>query len=331
MTVKVHSRSHRVLRARKKGCAMDVILHIGAHRCATTTFQHYLRQNADRLAADGTGFWGPRRTRNGLFRGLLPTPGPATGRDLRRRAVGRVRLNLARTALGGTRRLVVSDENMLGSMRQNLRQAELYPDAGERIARYGEAFDGNISDVVLNIRSPELWWSSALGYGLTRGFGLPGEVALDWIAQSRRSWRDVIADIGCALPGARLWVLPFEIFAGRPEAQLEAVTGRPAPHEHSRDWLNATPRLPELREILPPRLAQALPGGEGRWTPFAPDQAAALRETYADDLMWLAAGADGLAWLMDDPNKKPAGQTLPRPELTRGRRNEQDRRLAGAG
>jgi len=59
--------------------------------------------------------------------------------------------------------------------------------------------------------------------------------------------------------------------------------------------------------------------------------AAALREAYADDLMWLAAGADGLAWLMDDPNKKPAGQTLPRPELTRGRRNEQDRRLAGAG
>lgn len=317
--------------AGQKGEAMDVILHLGAHRCATTTFQHYMRQNAARLSRDGIGFWGPHRTRTGLFRGILPGPSIATGRDPRRRAVGRVRLNLTRSALSGTRRLLVSEENMLGSMRENLRQAALYPSAGERLVRYGQAFDGQVTDVLLNIRSQDLWWASALGYGLARGFGLPSQVALDWIAGNPRGWRDVITDVACALPGARIWVLPFEIFAGRPEAQLATVTGRPAPREHSRERLNPTPDLTALRGLLPPALAAQLPKGEGRWTPFTPDQAAALREAYADDLMWLAAGADGLAWLVDDLNKKSAGQTPPTPDLTRGKRNDQDRRLAGAG
>ena len=49
---------------------MDVILHIGVHRTATTTFQAYLRERSDMLADQGLAFWGPRRTRNGLFHGI---------------------------------------------------------------------------------------------------------------------------------------------------------------------------------------------------------------------------------------------------------------------
>ena len=49
---------------------MRVILHTGAHRCATTSFQEYMRQNAQPLARQGIGFWGPHRTRGGLFHGI---------------------------------------------------------------------------------------------------------------------------------------------------------------------------------------------------------------------------------------------------------------------
>lgn len=318
-----------------KGKAMDVILHIGAHRCATTTFQHYMRDNADRLQQQGIGFWGPYRTRTGLFRGIAPGVAPATERNRQRRAGGRIRLNLARSAASGVQQLVVSEENMLGSMRGNLREAELYPAAGERMARYGQAFGDAITDVVLNIRSLEHYWASAMGYGLYRGRGIPGDVTLDWIARSPRTWRDVVTDVACAMPDARLWVLPFETFAGRPDAQLKAVTGRQAPREHSRSWYNATPRLPQLRASLPAELAEQLPDGVARWNPFSQEQTAQLREAYADDLMWLAAGAEGLAWLMNDPEQRQpkdmAGQRSPRSELTRGRRNDQDRRMAGAG
>ncbi|MFT4962538.1 MAG: hypothetical protein ACI92Z_003637 [Paracoccaceae bacterium] len=307
--------------------AMDIILHIGAHRCATTTFQHYMRQNAERLERCGIGFWGPRRTRNGLFSGLMPRPHIATGRNLQQRAAGRVQLHCARTAASGIKTLVVSDENMLGTVRENLRMGELYCGVGERMARYAHAFGGQITDVILNVRSPELFWASSLGYGLTRGMGVPVHQLLERLTFGPRSWRDVVTDVACAVPNARIKVLPFEEFSGQPDMQLSVITGRASPKTHARDWLNATPRLPELRE-----LTKGLPAGEGRWQPFAASQIAAMRETYSDDLMWLAAGADGLATLITDPNKKRADMNPPPTDLTRGRYyDHEERRLAGTG
>jgi hypothetical protein len=317
---------------------MDVIVHIGAHRCATTSFQNYLRLNSDRLSEQGVGFWGPYRTRAGLFRGILPGPYVATGRDLHRRAIGRVQMHLARSAGLGLRTLLVSDENMAGTMRENLRMGELYCGIGERLARYGGAFDGRIRHVVLNIRSLDTYWASALGFGLTRGRGLPSRAQLHRLANSPRCWRDVITDVACALPNATIWALPFEVFAGRPEAQLAAIARISPPKNHARDWLNPTPRLPRLR-ALAADLGEnwPLPEGDGRWQPFAPPQAAMLREAYADDLMWLTGGADGLARLMPDPDKTSdsgkiqAGLNPPRPDMTRGRHDDQqERRVARA-
>lgn len=319
----------RAALSQRTGKAMDVILHIGAHRCASTTFQHYMRLNAERLSQDGVGFWGPRRTRTGLFRGLLPAPD--AGRDRHRRAIGRVQMHVTRSRALGLKSLVVSDENMLGSVRENLRLGTLYRGVGERMSRYFQAFDGHVSDVILNIRSPESYWASALGYGLTRGRGVPVRADLDRLLSDTRSWRDVITDVACATPGARLWVLPFETFAGRPETQLGAVTGIEAPKTHARGWCNATPRLPELRDIVGPQAADALHQGDGRWQPFDAAQKAALRERYAEDVMWMTAGAEGLAWWMNDPEKRWAGPNLPPTDMTRGIRNDhEERRMARA-
>jgi len=312
---------------------MDVILHIGAHRCATTSFQNYLRQNTNALDQQGIGFWGPRRTRNGLFRGILPRVGVGAWRDQQRRGVGRVRMHLARSSGLGVNSLLVTDENMLGSVRENLRFCELYCGAGERLARYGEAFDGRIRHILLNVRSLDTYWTSALGFGLTRGRNMPGGAALTRLAAAHRSWRDVITDVACAIPGATIWVAPFEVFAGRPEAQLSAIAGIKAPKTHARERLNATLHLPALRALATELGVEwDLPEGDGRWFPFAPDQAAALRENYADDLMWLTGGADGLARLLPDPEKIPkpeterAGTSLPTTDMTRGRTHDRQQR-----
>ena len=309
---------------------MDVILHIGAHRCASTSFRNYLRLNHASLTRQGMGFWGTRRTRAGLFHGILPkqfVPG-----DSYRRAVGRVRMNLERSAGRGLGTLLVSDENMLGTIRENVRLGELYCGAGERLARFNEAFDGRIRHVMLNIRSHETYWASALGFGLTRGQNVPAPAAFDRLARLPRTWRDVVTDVACAIPDATIWVAPFETFAGRPEAQLSAIAGINAPMAHARERLNATPHLPQLRD-LGRALAQdwQLPKGDGRWQPFAPTQIADLREAYGDDLMWLAGGAEGLARLMPDPDKKKAAKSPPKTDMTRGRRNgQQERHMARA-
>ncbi len=310
---------------------MNVILHVGAHRCATTSFQEYLRQNSTTLSAEGIGFWGPRRTRRGLFHGIQPGPARVTGRNLADRARGRLQIQLEYSRAAGVQHLIVSDENMIGNIRDNLRHGGLYGGAGERMARFARAFEGGVSDLALNIRSLDGYWTSALAYAVARGHRLPTSAQLDRLVRAPRSWRDVITDIAAAMPGVRLHVLPFEIFGARPEAQLQVLTGQVAPRAHARVRLNASLCLADRRASLPQRVADQLPEGGGRWHPFDEAQAAALREVYADDMMWLAGGADGLATLVEDPEKLAAGLNPPRTRLTRGRPDDKQGRMAGSG
>ena len=63
--------------------------------------------------------------------------------------------------------------------------------------------------------------------------------------------------------------------------------------------------------------------------PFDAAQAAALRETYADDLFWLKAGADGLATLTEDPEPERPASKLASRLKERGRPHDRPaRRLA---
>lgn len=321
---------------------MKVILHIGAHRCATRSFQSYMSRKSDHLAQYGLAFIGPERTRSGLLHGIQPGAVALAGRDLMRRARGRIALQLSSLREAGTSALVISDAQMLGDLDQSLSLGQLYPGAGEQLARLDHAFGGTVTDVMLTIRSPETFWASAVTRRLEQSLRLANAPLLARIAESPRSWRDVIQDLYCAMPGARIRVFAHEVFASQPHAQLSAVTGVacPALRGSGSFRLNSCAKLPELRADLPAALAAQLPEGEGRWMPFDAAQAAALREQYYDDMMWLIGGADGLAELVEDPHKAGARDHnssaephfIPQDDLTRGTLHDPDTgRLAGTG
>jgi len=315
---------------------MDIILHVGAHRAASTSFQRYLKVNAAALAAQRTRAWGPQRTRAGLLRGVMPLPDGGAPADQLARARGRVALACAASARAGLARVIVSDENMLGAPRTALRQERLYADAGQRMARFASVFDGRPLRVALVIRSLEWWWASVLGYALMRGHRLPDTAMLDRLVTQPRSWRDVVADLAAAWPGTEIAVLPFERVAGRPDLLLGQVTGGAVtpPLSGREGWHNRTPSLDGLRAVLAAqgRDPSALPGGEGRWMPFDTSQRAALLETYADDLFWLRAGADGLARLFDEePGPTRAGQPPGGPQDRGHSDDRQEGDMVGTG
>jgi len=327
-TVSPNAIRHR--RARKP---MDITLHLGAHRTASTVFQNYLRENRKDLRRHRISVWGPDRTRGGLLRGVIPIPGTQeTPNDQFCRARGRVMLNLRRLESIGLRHLVVSDENMLGAPRRNLRDHSLYAGAGERVARYGGAFDGQINRVYLSIRSQESYWSSVIAYAVSRGHKIPHVDDLDRLVTNNRCWRDVIVDLACALPSAEIIVLPYELYGGLPERKLSLMTGLDTPPmAHAREWMNRAPSLPQLRQALRDRGSDPalLPTGEGRWVPFDPAQTMALRESYADDLFWLRAGADGLATLTEETRPGKMGLTPQQVMTTRGQPDGiEERRMA---
>lgn len=319
----------------RKGIArlMDIILHVGAHRTGSTSFQHYLRGNRARLMADGTAIWEPHMLRRGLLNGLFAKPRMVNGRNLQGRAMGRVRLNAAQAKRAGAERLLVSEENMMGASRSCLRAARLYPAIGERMARLDAAFEGRITRMVLSIRAQDLWWCSVAAYSVSRGHRLPDPARTEAMASNKRTWRDVITDMACALPDVQILVLPFERFAGQSDKVLAHATGRLAPQLHAESWLNRSPDAQMLRAQLtengvplddrPAYLAMA----EGRLNPFTAEQAAKLREAYADDMMWLTAGADGLATLTEDQSRTRAGPSLPSGALIEGQPNDQQTNL----
>lgn len=319
----------RLTRMAKDRGGMKVTLHIGAHRTATTSFQAYIRQNADFMRARRLGFWGPLRTRKGLFSGVLPSP--TSTPQMARRARGRVLLHLNKAEQNGTKSLIISDENMIGTMRRNMRRLSLYHDVGERMARYAAGFDGRIDTVVLSIRSLNHYWTSAAAYCVARGHAMLEPDQYVRIAFGARTWRDVVTDVACAVPSARLVVVPFERTAGRPDAMFRAMTGLHGPRAGAETWLNRSPDVTQLRDILADRGEDPgmIPGTSGSWAPFDPAASAAMREAYLDDIHWLTAGADGLATLTEDLGQRGAGQTLPHGPLTRGHGyDQQERRLA---
>jgi hypothetical protein len=303
---------------------MDVILHAGAHRTATTSFQTYLRDHRAALQAQGIAFWGPWRTRKGLLTGVADRP--VSGQSAQR-AAGRVAMNVANTRKHGVSTLIVSDENMSGSARRCLRTCALYPGIGERMARLDSAF-GGVQGVSLQIRALDHWWASIVGFLVPRGEALPEARALETLVAAPRSWRQVITDLACACPGAAIRVTPFECFGDRPDLLLRQMTGcHVVPSAHpGHYWVNRRPDPDSLRTALwqrgedPGQLSAQTPSGG--WNPFNETQTAQLRETYADDLLWLRAGADGLATLTEDPEPARPRLNLAAAAMKRGRDND---------
>lgn len=311
---------------------MDVVLHIGAHRTATTTFQGYLAENRAALARMGVTAWGPKETRDGLLTGVMPVDSPRPPQEQLDRARARVAINIAKERRAGTRVLVISDENMMGAPRRCLRQGRLYPDIGQRMARFAYAFEGQVTHAYLSIRSHESFWASVVSYGVARGHRVPDRAALEALAATPRMWRDVALDLACALPGVTLNVMPYEIFGGLPERMLEHMTGLGRmPRAYAREWLHQGPSLPQLRRIVAQRGGDAdrLPEAPGKWQPFDETALREMREAYADDLFWLRAGAEGLAQLTEETGPVKTG-TTPRTDQKRRGQDDgiEDRRLA---
>jgi len=310
---------------------MDIILHLGAHRTATTSFQKYMVKNTDENLTAGLAFWGPAQTRNQLFKGVIP--------DAKRKfplhwildkkqfgnARHRIAKRLEQARDMGAAQIVISEENMIGTSRQNLREARLYGSIHDSMLRYNRAFGGKVTRVVLSVRSLDQYWSSILAYGVGRGFHLPQAKKLERIVSGHRHWRAVITDLAAAMPDTEVVVYPFEGFIGRPDAQLTLMTGREdVPRKHTRIWSNSAPALPHLRQVLADRgrHQNKLPDGEGRWQPFNKDQISILRKAYDTDLNWLRAGADGLARLTEDTRASEGGETPPPVSMTRGQNDE---------
>ncbi len=316
---------------------VDVILHIGAHRTGTTTLQVFLSGNQNKLSEIGVGFWGPEKTRAGLFSGLVKPADKITHDAVLRgqRSCGLIRVELGLLEKAGAGALIVSEENMIGTMRRNLSEARLYPDAKARLERFATAFGFHCRRIVLSIRSYDEYWASVLAFLVMRGAPVPDTGLLDRLVTQPRRWRDVIRDVADVFPAAEVMVWPFEAIVGQPERQLALMTGEPVPAGMTgkRQWHNASASPERLQGVLCDRgdagAAKAIPVGAMRWQPFDPHHITALQAQYAEDIAWLRNGAGGKATYLETTTPGQAGAHLPPAHQERGHFHEQEERRMG--
>lgn len=316
---------------------VDVILHLGAHRTGTTSLQRFLEDNRDNLNGIGTEFWGPNRTRSGLFSGMVKKPSKLTNEAIIRgqRSTGLIRMELDRLEKSSVKSLIVSEENMIGSMGYNLANAQLYLDAPERLKRFSGAFEGHCKRVCVSIRSYDKYWASVLAFTIQRGRRMPKPADLDRLVTQPRRWRDLIGDVAAAFPSAEVMVWPFEAMVGQIDQQLALINdGRVPPYMRGgNDWHNASPGGAKLRQILidrgNQRQASAMPKDYSRWQPFDTHHIAAFQAQYDEDIAWLRSGADGIATYAEHSDDGAAGTHLRSAKAQKGHFHEQEQRGVG--
>ncbi|RYH10667.1 hypothetical protein [Tropicimonas sp. IMCC6043] len=303
---------------------MHVTLHLGAHRTAATTLQRFLALNAKSLAAEGVAIWIPSETRRGLFSGLVRRPDSVTLQleRLGRHSVGRLRMRQHGLERAGATRLLVSEQNLIGTAEDCLRSERLYPFAFERLDRIVPAFHERCDRILFGIRAYDRFWSSLLSQAVMNGHPVPEIAALDRLVTQPRRWRRVIEEISAAFPRADLIICPYERFAGRVERQLAAMVGFAltpgfaARMAGVRNWEARGSSPDGICEVSADRgHLEPIPiSSSERWLPFDRNQRAALIAQYAEDLAWLRAGANGHARLME----RADAEELRRMDMTGG-------------
>ncbi|OAN72847.1 hypothetical protein A8B78_19260, partial [Jannaschia sp. EhC01] len=274
------------------------------------------------MAEGGVVYWGPKIVRGGLFRGAIGgVEGVMAWQE--RRFAGRCAMRAEAVRQTGATHLVISDENMIGSLRGALEHTRLYPDAGRRIAAYAHGFERHRVTVAVCVRDYADWWTSAMAFRLSRGGPLPRTDLRECLVTQPRRWRHIVEELARVLPDARIVVWSHEASASAPHRLLEELTGFTTPALDAAPR-NLRPTAEALRQVMtdcdidPAQFNWP----EGRFMPFTADETQALDAQYQEDLAWLSAGAGGFADYIDAPSAQTEAQTA----LGRGRSDDGDHR-----
>jgi hypothetical protein len=274
-------------------------LHLGAHKTATTTLQRAFDSRRRELLRLGTGYLGPGDLRDepGL---VFPRPEMAADRVAQVQGrTARLLDTLVPAALGARRsRLLVSEENIIGTPRLMLRHAALYPGLTARLGALPADWDMAGTHVFLSIRDYAGFFASCHSTVAQQGVWVPfGAEERAALARMPRRWPDVVADIRATLPAARLTVWRYEELHATGQAVVEAMAGGPFEIDLAGPGAMGALSAGAMAGIAAASAAAGgarLPGaqvrrirqdteGSGPYDPWEAETRAALSNLYAED------------------------------------------------
>ena len=182
---------------------MEIILHLGAHKTASTFLQKRLSRSQGRLRRHGISFHGPKSIRPRLAKALGDDPSLSKREQYARRRDSLAWL-IDDEEEAGTRRLVLSEEQFLGSLRDMVLGDDFYSAAQDHMAPISDALGGRPVHVVASIRGYADFLASVYGQ-IVRGWRfMPFDGALrGHFLNQHRGWPELVDEIVMRFPTAQ--------------------------------------------------------------------------------------------------------------------------------
>jgi hypothetical protein len=269
------------------------ILHVGAHKTATTYMQRKLAINESALAARGIHYDELDVLRKN-FSGALQDP-PRGNREFIARLRDRIR----------TGHVIVSEENMPGMPGDLMRSGVYYAGARDRLMRVRTLLGVEAPEIFMGLREYSSFLVSMYCEHIRHREFIRFADYFELYRKSDFSWVKVVGDIVAAMPNAqvKLWdftnfrTLENKVFSemlGQDAGFLTAPNG-PVRESfsdaaiRSYEALSAVLSHPELKSLIKP-IARALPKGDvnDAFNPLAAETAAVLKQQYRQDLKTIA-------------------------------------------
>lgn len=270
------------------------VLHLGAHKTATTYMQNRLALNIDLLASRGMRYdrlEDLRRNFTSILKNMEDGPNEFV-RDL--------------AAAAKVRDVLLSEENILGMPGDVVFNGVYYAKAKQRLKFVVELLGLSRPEIYLSLRDYASFTVSMYSEFIRHREFMHFDDYMKRYDQSGFSWITVMDDIVAAVPGARICIWDFGQFrslepviftrmTGFDSAQLVTPDG-PARESFSEAAMRAYGALSsvlsrqELKRVIGP-IARALPKGAG-YEAFAPHSAetvAEMKAKYAADFAAIRA------------------------------------------
>ncbi len=182
----------------------QVVLHLGAHKTATTYLQMALKAQRAALLAGGTAVILPSDLRRGGRAARVDEHGEAPGLEAQLFALA---------SDPSTRRIVVSEENFIGSTGHNLTRKSLYPSILRRLGKLPGELNHPHVRILFSLRDYGPFLSSGVTTAVRRGKIFDEDALKAAFLLLHRNWVDVVEDLRGLFPAARLVLWRYEAFA----------------------------------------------------------------------------------------------------------------------
>jgi hypothetical protein len=176
----------------------SIDLHLGVHKTASTHLQKYWLACSAR--SQGVHYLRLDEVRSHV------TPVAAHAEPAALRAAR----HWLDEACEGRRRVVLSDENILGSCETNFARQALYPDARQRLERIGMLVGDRPLRVLVSVRGYADYLRSAWCEVMRHTTYRPFRQAYQGMHGLERGWEHVVRDVADALPGATIECWRYE-------------------------------------------------------------------------------------------------------------------------